>query len=52
VSLPLGFQIGKVLKVAGQPVRFSLNPQWNLKDIDGANKTKVVFTVTLLAPAK
>ena len=52
VSLPLGFQIGKVLKVAGQPVRFSLNPQWNLKDIDGANKAKVVFTVTLLAPAK
>jgi hypothetical protein len=52
VSLPLGFQIGKVLKVAGQPMRFSLNPQWNLKDIDGANKAKVVFTVTLLAPGK
>ena len=52
VSLPLGFQIGKVLKVAGQAMRVSLNPQWNLKDIDGANKAKVVFTVTLLAPGK
>ena len=52
VSLPLGFQIGKVQRVAGQAMRLSLNPQWNLKDIDGANKAKVVFTVTLLAPAK
>lgn len=52
VSLPIGFQIGKVQRVAGQAMRFSLNPQWNLKDIDGANKAKVVFTVTLLAPAK
>ena len=52
VSLPIGFQIGKVLKVAGQPMRLSLNPQWNLKDIEGANKAKIVFTATLLAPAK
>jgi hypothetical protein len=52
VSIPIGFQIGKVQRVAGQAMRFSLNPQWNLKDIDGANKAKVVFTVTLLAPAK
>jgi len=52
VSLPIGFQIGKVQRVAGQAMRLSLNPQWNLKDIDGANKAKVVFTVTLLAPGK
>jgi hypothetical protein len=52
VSLPIGFQIGKVQKVAGQPMRFSLNPQWNLKDITGATEAKLVFTVTLLAPAK
>jgi len=52
VSLPIGFQIGKVQRVAGQAMRLSLNPQWNLKDIDGANKAKVVFTATLLAPAK
>ena len=52
VSLPIGFQIGKVQRVAGQAMRFSLNPQWNLKDITGAIKAKVVFTVTLLAPAK
>jgi hypothetical protein len=52
VSLPIGFQIGKVQRVAGQAMRFSLNPQWNFKDITGATKAKVVFTVTLLAPAK
>jgi len=52
VSIPIGFQIGKVQRVAGQAMRFSLNPQWNLKDITGATKAKVVFTVTLLAPAK
>lgn len=52
VSVPIGFQIGKVRKVAGQPMRFSLNPQWNLKDIEGANKAKIVLTATVLAPAK
>jgi hypothetical protein len=52
VAIPIGFQIGVVRKVAGQPVRFALNPQWNLKNIPGATKTKLVFTVTLLAPAK
>jgi hypothetical protein len=52
VSLPIGFQIGKVLKVAGQPMRLSVNPQWNLKDITGAGKAKIVFTATVLAPAK
>jgi hypothetical protein len=52
VSLPLGFQIGKVLPVAGQAMRFALNPQWNLADIPGANKNKIVFTITVLAPAK
>jgi len=52
VSLPLGFQIGKVLPVAGQAMRFALNPQWNFAEIAGANKGKIVFTVTVLAPAK
>lgn len=52
VSIPLGFQLGVVRLVGKQPFRFALNPQWNLKDITGADKVKVVFTVTLLAPAK
>ena len=51
VSIPIGFQIGVVRRVAGQPIRFALNPQWDLTDIQGAVSSKVLFTVTLLAPA-
>jgi hypothetical protein len=50
VNLPIGAQIGKVLAVLGQPMRLSLNPQWNLRDIEGAIETKIVFTATILAP--
>ena len=52
VSVPIGFQIGKVQRVAGQAMRFALNPQWNLRNVTGADKVQVTFTVTLLAPAK
>lgn len=51
VSLPVGFQIGVVRRLGGQPFRFSLNPQWNLADISGSVKSQIVFTVTLLAPS-
>jgi hypothetical protein len=50
-NVPLGVQIGVVRIVAKQPFRFYVNPQWNFKDITGAVKSKVVFGVTLLAPA-
>jgi hypothetical protein len=50
-NLPLGFQIGVVRVVAKQPFRLYVNPQWNFEDISGAVKAKVVFGVTLLAPA-
>jgi len=52
VSIPIGFQIGVVRSIGGQPFRLSVNPQWNLKDITGANKSKIVFTLVLLAPAR
>ena len=52
VNLPIGFQVGKVTKLGRQAMRFSLNPQWNLRDIEGLNKFKVVFTIAILAPAK
>ncbi len=51
VSVPVGFQIGVVRPIAGQAFRFSVNPQWNLHNIAGAEKVKIVFGVTLLAPA-
>ncbi len=51
VSIPFGFQIGVVRRVAGQPFRFSLNPQWNFADLSGSVKSQIVFTVTLLVPS-
>jgi hypothetical protein len=51
VSIPLGFQLGVVRAVHRQPLRFAVNPQWNVKNIPGADKVKIVFTVTLLAPS-
>lgn len=50
VSVPLGFQLGVVAPLAGQPMRFSVNPQKNFKDIPGSVDWKVVFTVTILVP--
>lgn len=52
VSMPVGFQIGKVLPVAGQPMRFALNPQYDLKDLPGAGRFEVAFTVQLIVPEK
>jgi hypothetical protein len=52
VQLPVGFQIGVVRPIAGQPFRFSVNPQWNLKNITGAVQSSVIFTVALLVPVK
>jgi hypothetical protein len=51
-ALPIGFQLGVVRPIAGQPVRFSVNPQWNVKNITGAVKSSVIFTVALLLPGK
>ena len=50
LQFPLGFQIGLVRPIFGQPMRFSVNPQWNLRDRPGTFESKIVFGVTLLAP--
>lgn len=49
-SMPIGVQLGKVLPVAGQPMRFAVNPQYDLQDLPGASRFKALFTVTLLLP--
>lgn len=52
LALPFGLQLGKVLPIAGQPMRFSLNPQYDFKDIPGAGRFSVQFTVQLMLPEK
>ena len=50
LSMPIGLQIGKVLPVAKQPMRFAVNPQYDMKDLPGGSRFKISFTVTLLLP--
>lgn len=51
IQFPLGFQLGLVRAIAGQPMRFSINPQWNVRDRAGTFESKIVFGVALLAPS-
>jgi len=50
-NIPIGFQIGKVMRLGQQPVRWAINPQYNLKNDDDLVKWKLVFTFTLLVPS-
>jgi hypothetical protein len=50
VSMPLGVQLGKVLPIAGQPMRFAVNPQYDLKDVASGSRFSVLLTVQLLLP--
>jgi hypothetical protein len=50
LSIPVGFQVGKVTRIAGQAVRFAVNPQYNLADDDGFPKWKVTLAFALLVP--
>jgi hypothetical protein len=52
ISAPIGFQVGKVTKLAGQAVRWAINPQYNLVNDTGLEKWKILFTFTLLVPSK
>lgn len=50
-SLPIGFQIGKVARLGKQPIRWAVNPQYNLADTPGTEGWSINFTFTILAPA-
>ncbi|MEQ1892612.1 MAG: hypothetical protein ABL998_08735 [Planctomycetota bacterium] len=52
LSLPIGFQIGKVASLWNQPIRVALNPQYNFADDDGLAEWQVTLSVTLLAPSR
>jgi hypothetical protein len=50
-AVPLSLQLAKVTKLAGQPVRLFVNPQYNLKDTAGADQWKFGFGFAVLVPA-
>jgi len=41
-----------VTKIAGQPIRFAINPQYNLLSDDGLEAWKVIFSMTVLLPTQ
>lgn len=51
LNLPIGFQIGKVARIGSQPMRFAVNPQYNLADDDFFPEWSVTFTITALFPS-
>jgi hypothetical protein len=52
LAMPIGLQLGKVLPIGGQPMRFAVNPQYDLKKTPGAPRFSVSLTVQLLLPQK
>ena len=50
LSIPVGFQIGKVTRIGEQPVRIAFAPQYNLSDHAGLPKWNVQLTFTVLVP--
>ena len=50
LTVPIGFQIGKVTKIGKQPVRFAINPQYNLQNDRGLSEWLCTFTFTALFP--
>lgn len=52
LSIPIGIQLGKVTRLGKQPIRWAINPQYNLKDDSGLEEWTVAFTFSLLVPSK
>jgi hypothetical protein len=52
LSLPIGVQLGKVLPICGQPMRFAVNPQYDFKRTAGAPRLSVSLTVQILLPQR
>jgi hypothetical protein len=51
IQAPLGFQLGVVRPILGQPMRFFVNPQWNLANREGTFDSKILIGFTLIAPS-
>lgn len=51
LSLPIGFQLGKVTKIGNQPMNFSINPQYNFADDAFLPEWSLTFTITALFPS-
>lgn len=50
VNLPIGVQLSRVVNVGGQSIKWSINPEYNLRDLDGLPEWSVRFGLSLLVP--
>lgn len=51
VNIPLGIQLSQVMKLGGQPVKLSVNPEYNARSVTGSPHWTIRFAFTILAPA-
>jgi hypothetical protein len=49
-NIPLGVQLGAVYPIFGQPIRFFVGPQYNVRQLQGTDEFRVSAGITLLAP--
>jgi hypothetical protein len=50
VNLPLGLQLSKVSSIGGQAVKWSLNPEYNARSLDGTPQWTIRAGFSLLVP--
>lgn len=48
VNLPLGVSLNKVTEINGQPLKLSINPEYNIRDIKGASQLTLRFGLSLI----
>ena len=44
--------VSQVQRLAGQAMRFSVNPQYDMKGLPGTSRFEVLLTIQLLVPDK
>jgi hypothetical protein len=49
-NVPLGIQVGAVYPIFGQPIRFFVGPQYNVRQARGSDEFRVSAGITLLVP--
>lgn len=48
VNLPLGVALNKVTQVGGQPMKLSINPEYNFRDIQGSSEFTLRFGLSFI----
>jgi hypothetical protein len=43
-------QLSKVARIGGQSIKWSINPEYNLRDLDGFPEWSLRFGLSLLVP--